>query len=827
MAGSLKIEKQRLSVVKYMFCVLLQLVFTVHSIGQLSATNTADTILPDRAVQRLVDKLDLVSSQMSLNQYREGLVTIEEVLNEMEFKDNIPDFYRIDAWIKAASLYSLLDELDNAMSMCQKALSRSKDCFGEDNEQYAQSLDMLSFIYYQRGDIGKALLYGQQSCELFQRLPNTLNYVYALNDLAAYYFDNGNYEDAIDIGLMVQSKALTELGSHDSFYVNSLNNLARFYAGVGDYENAIVYSEEALRICKESGLGRSYSHARSLEHLANYYYEQSEYQQAISYAEEALPMFESLFGDSSFEYINVMRDITRFYIRTEEYAKAASCIVDIEKKIEKAIISVFSSMSSKERAMYWNWYNKWYYFDLPSYCYTIGSDEVLAVLYNACLFSKGLLLHADIEERRTKNNDESNSSNQFSFYASLEQSQSVRWEDVRKCLKDKEIAIEFVKIEDETDCYYAALTLKKDYVAPRFTKLFSFGDFCSIDNGTYFREPLLGDLVWGKLSEEFSDVENVFFSTTGILHAVGIEYLPWKQSGCISDSLNMYRLTTTRELLKRDRGLRHGTTALFGGLDYNHSEEISDCTVKEEADAISLDLYRGIAERGGFNAIPQSLNEVMTISDVLSKSYSNCQLYTDEFGTESSFRALSGSSVNIIHLATHGDYIPFSKTSENHQIISSNLIDSDGHSYTKEDLAMIRSFIVFSGANVLLDSISEAPNSDNDGVLTAFEVADLTFNDLDLVVLSACNTGLGELSEDGVIGLQRGFKKAGARSMIMSLWKVADEPTMFLMTCFYQFLAEGDGIKNAFSKAQSMLKQQYGTSGERPYWASFILLDAF
>ena len=127
MAGSLKIEKQRLSVVKYMFCVLLQLDFTVHSIGQLSATNTADTILPDRAVQRLVDKLDLVSSQMSLNQYREGLVTIEEVLNEMEFKDNIPDFYRIDAWIKAASLYSLLDELDNAMSMCQKALSRSKD----------------------------------------------------------------------------------------------------------------------------------------------------------------------------------------------------------------------------------------------------------------------------------------------------------------------------------------------------------------------------------------------------------------------------------------------------------------------------------------------------------------------------------------------------------------------------------------------------------------------------------------------------------------------------------------------------------------------------
>ena len=94
------------------------------------------------------------------------------------------------------------------------------------------------------------------------------------------------------------------------------------------------------------------------------------------------------------------------------------------------------------------------------------------------------------------------------------------------------------------------------------------------------------------------------------------------------------------------------------------------------------------------------------------------------------------------------------------------------------------------------------------------------------MVLSACKTANGDITEDGVMGLQRGFKKAGANSIIMSLWEVADAPTQFLMTRFYYYYTDGLATNNAFSKAKKDLKNKYGTLGARPYWASFIILDA-
>ena len=141
------------------------------------------------------------------------------------------------------------------------------------------------------------------------------------------------------------------------------------------------------------------------------------------------------------------------------------------------------------------------------------------------------------------------------------------------------------------------------------------------------------------------------------------------------------------------------------------------------------------------------------------------------------------------------------------------------------DISLTRSALVMSGGNKLLkrDSINLG---EEDEILTALEISNLEFNKLDLVVLSACQTALGDVDSEGVYGLQRGFKKAGANTILMSLDKVDDEATRILMVEFYRNLMNGKTKYQSLKDAQEYLRQvENGKYGKPEYWASFIMLD--
>ena len=117
------------------------------------------------------------------------------------------------------------------------------------------------------------------------------------------------------------------------------------------------------------------------------------------------------------------------------------------------------------------------------------------------------------------------------------------------------------------------------------------------------------------------------------------------------------------------------------------------------------------------------------------------------------------------------------------------------------------------------------PEGVEDGILTAQEISSLDLRGLDLVTLSACQTAQGDITSDGVFGLQRGFKKAGANSILMSLWKVDDEATGFLMAEFYKYWMAGKNKHEALELAKEAVRSQ--TKWQNPqYWTAFILLDA-
>ena len=151
---------------------------------------------------------------------------------------------------------------------------------------------------------------------------------------------------------------------------------------------------------------------------------------------------------------------------------------------------------------------------------------------------------------------------------------------------------------------------------------------------------------------------------------------------------------------------------------------------------------------------------------------------------------------------------------------------------------MTHSGLLFAAAAITVKYHKKVSESYEDGVLTAYEVSQLNLRGLDLVVLSACQTGNGEISGEGVFGMQRGFKIAGAQSIIMSLWNVGDEATKYMMEQFYKYYLDQNMTKReAFLKAQQDVKakdDEYASKDSdyskkrliQPHWAAFILLDA-
>lgn len=132
-------------------------------------------------------------------------------------------------------------------------------------------------------------------------------------------------------------------------------------------------------------------------------------------------------------------------------------------------------------------------------------------------------------------------------------------------------------------------------------------------------------------------------------------------------------------------------------------------------------------------------------------------------------------------------------------------------------------WLILAGGNNVWTGIDISGNIE-DGILTAAEIAAMNLYGTDIVVLSACETGLGDISGDGVFGLQRAFKQAGVKTLIMSLWRVDDAATELIMKTFYENILAGKSKREAFSIAQNTVRTNENFTNPH-YWAGFIMLD--
>ena len=404
----------------------------------------------------------------------------------------------------------------------------------------------------------------------------------------------------------------------------------------------------------------------------------------------------------------------------------------------------------------------------------------------------------------------------------------ITWEDVREKLSKNDVAIEFIEINKQ-ECFdhsafcYGALLLRRDYKHPVFIELgskqeidknidallhsFNYG-IRQTASKWYAASEHLYALIWGKMGSFIFPGDNVYFSTDGLLHKTPIEFLSDSLGNYANETYNMFRLSSTRELCKTRKSTL-SKAVLYGGILFDAKPK------GKEVD--SLDAFQPFEDpltRSGWNYLPASDAEVDTISNILFSFGIPVIKRKGEDGTEESFKELSGTDLSILHIATHGFY--FSQK----EIQYLDYFQSQ----TNNTPPLRRSGLMMAGGQTAWLG-EENIEQEHDGILTSEEISTIDFSNVSLAVLSACQTGLGDINNigaEGVIGIQRAFKLAGVQSLLMSLWKVDDNSTSYLMQRFYSRMLSGETKHDAFKNAQREVRNKYPNPF---YWAGFVMLD--
>ena len=407
--------------------------------------------------------------------------------------------------------------------------------------------------------------------------------------------------------------------------------------------------------------------------------------------------------------------------------------------------------------------------------------------------------------------------------------EDMTYTDLLKILDKDTYAVEFIdykKHKTATDSLeytkYIALIINKDWDTPRLVELCLEDDLSEavVLQDKAYSDNTLYELIWKPLEKYIPKGAKVYYSPAGITNKVAFEAIKVSKKAILSDNYDLIRLSSTREICDYNTIENEITSSVvYGGLLYNVSSEEFIRNSQEYSQSshnvIASDVVRGQAQRNAWRFLPGTRSEAESISRMLSNHNISCNLYVGALGNEESFKSLSRNSPSIIHVATHGFYLESNTEQSGSRGIGL------GDKIVHDQSALRRSGLIMSGANAAWIDGVKVHNVD-DGVLTAEEISQMDLRNTTLAVISACESGLGNITNDGIEGLVRGFKSAGVKTIVVTLWKVDDAATELMMTEFYKALVSGKSRRESFDIARGVVKANY----EEPfYWAPFVMID--
>lgn len=711
-----------------------------------------------------------------------------------------------------AQVYLDMENSSKAEKYLLEALQITKNIFGEKHEEYIEVLCALGDLYTNIGDFSKAEKHYKNALKIQQSISgkNNLDYANILEDLGRLYIDKGDYSSAEGAYLRAM-KILRTIGGKrgQSQYVDCAKSLGYMYFDRnGNYAKAEYYLKYA-----EENTRNNYLNA--VEYRPERQRELIFYNNLLHYE------YNWLYPAFSYYYFRQKPAISGFAYKNELFMKG------LFLSLSNAVIR--SILESNDTTLI----NQWNELTRKKQQILVLEEKDPQSEYLEQVKEEAEALEKEITRKST------------AFRQSNEQ-RNITWDSVRNHLNKEQIAIEYMIAPlNEDSTMYCALLLCKNSKYPELIPLFEMDEAKALINtssetqisNTYSYDVSeadtignglkLSNLVWGKILPHINPGETIYFSPSGLLHQLAIENLPYDANHTMSDKYNMVRLSSTREIVLRKEDPKHTSATLYGGIQYDMSgnELLAESKQYSQSDLLaSRGLENDSLDRGNIKELPGSKTEVENINRLLRENHLSAQLFTSTTANEESFKALSGQHRNIIHIATHGFYWSDS-TAQKKDYFSQRMIHwGDDRPAPHISDPLDRCGLLFAGAQTAWSGHgAELPPGVQDGVLTAKEISLLDLRDANLVVLSACETGKGEITGEGVFGLQRAFKQAGAQTIIMSLWKVNDEATQLLMTEFYRnWIANHQSKREAFRNAQNAVRSQYK---EPYYWAGFIMLD--
>lgn len=652
-------------------------------------------------------------------------------------------------------------------------------------------------------------------------------------------------EKAIDYQKRCVSAFEKSFGKKDPDYGFYLYNLSQMYAAHDDPKNAKKHLEQSLRV-REDILGKDHPmYAESTKKLAEINWLMDNIKKADEFYaitfDNLFKQIENYFpGLSEQEKVNFYNNKVKSafeaynsYIIEHASAKPELLGKMYDHQLATKALIMYASNKVRDRIM-----NSGEAELIEKYENWIANKELISQLYAMSNEERKAQTHSIDSLIGAANTLEKELSRLSADFAEQTGQSKVKWQDVQARLKADEAAVEMIRFRKFTpdksgkftdEIYYAALILKKDSKYPELVLIKNGAELetryvKNYRNSIKFKltDRFSYDQYWAPLKRNLEGVKTIYFSPDGVYNQISLNSLRNPDGGkYLLEEKNIRMLTNSKELLSYNEKAPvkegYGKAHLFGFPNYDkglvQGEADLNSLASKVASNVSLDrglrgsLQRFVSANALLVLLPGTKEEVDLINQ-LYKENSEVETITllgDE-AVESAIKQVK--SPHVLHIATHGFFLEDSKIDED-----------DNEKYVQNPL--LKSGLIMAGANSYLTK-GFTDSGNEDGILTAYEAMNLNLDHTELVVLSACETGLGDVQNgEGVYGLQRAFLVAGAQSIIMSLWSVDDKATQELMTLFYQEWLKNGDKQAAFQAAQIKLKEQYSSPF---YWGAFVML---
>lgn len=735
-----------------------------------------------------------------------------------------------------ALVYHSLGQLDRAENFFNKIKSIDSLSVGDTHPDFAITLSNLALVYSDKKEFKQAekLLLRALDIQKKNGDAKTVSYARKLNNLARVYRMAGQPEKAIQLHEQALALFKKLLGENTTEYATTSFNLGMAYWKSGKGSTGIKYLKKSAAI-RATRLGKKHpQYAESLQKIGEYQWEQKQFKEARQTFRE---VFESYYAQIE----------GSFPVLTEE-EKSKFYFTNIKPSFEKFNAFALSALSA-DAAVLGDVYNHhintkgaiMYASEKVREAIQSSKDTVLIRNFElwqsqkeqiARFFSQSQSAEKIDSLQELANALEKDLARRSSVFSNEFIRKRSDWSQIEKVLNANEAAVEVIRFTDYSpvnggtatdEIIYAFLVITKNAKTPHIilmkdgknleNKFLSFYRnnirFMMEDNRSFgnYLEPLIEYL-------KKNGVSKFYFSPDGVYNQISINtILNPPTNKFLLDEFDIRIVTNTSELLSPPTSeSQNHSTLLIGYPKFNLHVETS------ETPATTRQLTRGSINRGlrggllrymrgdeGIAVLPGTEREIREIARITD----NAEVFIEAQASEELIKQIL--SPNVVHIATHGYFLEDQQT---------EIANDESLNYVPNPL--LRSGIILAGAENFLNTGIPVSAGGDDGILTAYEAMNLKLDETDLVVLSACETGLGVVKNgEGVYGLRRAFRIAGAKRLVMSLWSVDDEATQELMSTFYAERKTTSDDHTAFRQAQRKLMERYNHPF---YWGAFVIV---